>query len=85
MEQIQHGIAVVPHQDQGALGQPATQLHDHLPRPAGEFLVAASLLLVVPRRGASTVSTGKAQWRPAQGTWPSHIREIQRNPLALTS
>ena len=31
------------------------------------------------------MSTGKAQWRPAQGTWPSHIREIQRKPLALTS
>ena len=51
VEQIQHGVAVVPHQHQWALGQPATQLHDHLSGPVGEFLVAASLLLVVPRRG----------------------------------
>ena len=34
---------------------------------------------------ASTVSTGNAQSRPAQGTWPNRIREIQRNPLGLTS
>ena len=57
-------LVVVPHQDQGALGQPATQLHDHLPRPVGEFLVAASLLLVVPRRGRQPVSTGPNGVRP---------------------
>ncbi len=51
MKQIQHGVAVVAHQHQRSLRQPAPQLHDHLPRPVGEFLVSASLLLVVPRRG----------------------------------
>ena len=50
MEQVQDGVAAVAHQHQGALRQPAAQLHDHLPRPVGEFLVPASLLLVVPRR-----------------------------------
>ena len=50
MEQVQHDVTVVAHQHQGALRQPAAQLHDHLPRPVGELLVAASLLLVVPRR-----------------------------------
>ena len=34
----------------GGLGQPATQLHDHLSGPVGDLLVAASLLLVVSRR-----------------------------------
>ena len=90
VEQVQHGIGVVAHQHQRALGQPAAQLQNHLPRPAGELFVPASLLLAVPcrwrqHRQHRTVSTGKAQWRPAQGTWPSHIREIQRRPLALTS
>ena len=50
MEQVQHGVTVVAHQHQGALRQPAAQLHDHLPRPVGELLVAASLLAIVPRR-----------------------------------
>ena len=50
MEQVKDVIAVVPHQHQGALRQPAAQLHDHLPRPVGDLLVAAPLLLVVPRR-----------------------------------
>ena len=35
--------------------------------------------------GASAVSTGNAQCRPAQGTGPNHIREIYRNPLDLTN
>ena len=39
VEQVQHGVAVVPHQDQGALGQPAAQLHDHLSGPVGEVTV----------------------------------------------
>ena len=51
VEQVQHGVAVVAHQHQGAMGQPASQLHDHLPRPIGELFVPASLLPVVPRRG----------------------------------
>ena len=51
VEQIQYGVAVVSHQHQGTFGQPATQLHDHLPRPVGDLLVPASLLLVIPRRG----------------------------------
>ena len=51
MEQVQHGIGVVAHQHQWALGEPAAQLHDHLPRPVGELLVPAPSLLVVPRRG----------------------------------
>ena len=50
MEQVQHGVAVVAHQHQWTLGQPAAQLHDHLSRPVGELLVPTSLLLVVPRR-----------------------------------
>ena len=47
MEQVQHGIGVVVHQHQWALGEPAAQLQNHLPRPVGEFFVPASLLLVV--------------------------------------
>ena len=43
VEQIQHGIAVVAHQHQGSLRQPAAQLHDHLAGPVGELLVLASL------------------------------------------
>ena len=50
VEQIQHGIAVVAHQHQGSVGQPAAQLHDHLAGPVGELLVLASLLLVVTGR-----------------------------------
>ena len=50
VEQVQHGVAVVAHQHQRALRQPATQLQYHLPGPIGEFLVPASLLLVVPCR-----------------------------------
>ena len=50
LEQIQHGVAVVPHQNRGA-GQTATHQHDLLPRPVGELLVSASLLPVVLRRG----------------------------------
>ena len=59
------------------LGQPAAQ------QQAGEveFLVPASLPLVIASDGASAVSKGKN--RPAQGMRPSHIL-IQRNPLALT-
>ena len=51
MEQIQYGVTVVAHQHQGAMRQPATQLHDHLLGPVGDLLVPASLVLVVPRRG----------------------------------
>ena len=51
VEQVQHGIAVVAHQHQGPMGQPAAQLQYHLPRPVGELFVAAPLLAVVPRRG----------------------------------
>ena len=51
MEQVQYSVAVVAHQQQGALGQPATLLHDHLSGPVGDLLVEASLLLVVSRRG----------------------------------
>ena len=50
VEQVQHGIGVVAHQHQRALGEPAAQLQNHLPRPAGEFFVPASLLLAVPCR-----------------------------------
>ena len=51
VEQVQHGVAAVAHQRQGAVGQPATQLQDHLPGPVGEFFVAASALPVVAFRG----------------------------------
>ena len=51
MEQVEDGVAVVAHQHQGAVGQPAAQLHDHLPGPVGELLVPVSLPLVVPGRG----------------------------------
>ena len=55
-ERIQHGIAVVPHQHQGAMGKPAwfgkltmSGLHDHLTGPVGDLFVATALLLVVAR------------------------------------
>ena len=35
VEQVQDGIAVVAHQHQRPLGQPAAQQHDHLPGPVG--------------------------------------------------
>ena len=38
VEQVQHGIAIVSHQHQRALGQPATQLQNHLPRQPVIFL-----------------------------------------------
>ena len=50
VEQVQHGVAVVSHDHQGAVGQPAAQLQDHLASPVGELLVAAYLSLVVPCR-----------------------------------
>ena len=52
VEQVRHGVAVVAHQHQRALGQPPAQEHDHLPRPVGDLLVPASLLLVVPEQRA---------------------------------
>ena len=33
VEQVQHGVAVVSHDHQGAVGQPAAQLQDHLASP----------------------------------------------------
>ena len=42
MEQVEHGIAVVAHQHQRAMGQPAAQLQYHLPGPVGELFVPAS-------------------------------------------
>ena len=51
VEQVEDGVAAVAHQHQGALRQPAAQLHDHLPRPVGELFVAASALPVVAFRG----------------------------------
>ena len=51
VEQVQDGVAAVAHQHQGAVGQPAAQLQDHLPSPVGELLVAASALPVVAFRG----------------------------------
>ena len=62
--QVNYGVAVVAHH-QGSMGQPAAQLQDHLPCPVGEFLVAASLLLVIAFRwrqhgeeGQRPVATG---------------------------
>ena len=51
VEQVEHGIAIVAHQHQRAVGQPATQLQYHLPGPVCELLVPASLLSVVTCRG----------------------------------
>ena len=41
VEQVEDGVAVVPHQHQRPVGQPAAQLHDHLPCPVGDLLVPA--------------------------------------------
>ena len=51
VEQVEDGVAVVPHQHQRSVGQPAAQEHDHLPGPVGDLLVPASLPLVVARGG----------------------------------
>ena len=51
VERVNYGVAVVSHHYQGSMGQPTAQLQDHLPGPVGEFLVAASLLLVIAFRG----------------------------------
>ena len=45
------GVAAVAHQHQGAVGQPAAQLQDHLAGPVSEFFVAASALPAVAFRG----------------------------------
>ena len=85
MEQVEDGVAVVAHQHQGTLGQPAAQLHDHLPRPVADFLVPASLFLVVPR--------GRRQHREhrqrSMASRPWHVTQPHQGdpaqPLALTS
>ena len=50
VQQVEHSVAVVPHQHQRPLRQPAAQLQDHLACPVGELLVPTSSLLIVPRR-----------------------------------
>ena len=53
MEEAQNGVAVVPHQGNGAVGQPATQLCDQLPGPVGDLLEPAALLLTEKTRDGS--------------------------------
>ena len=45
------GVAAVAYQRQGAVGQTAAQLQDHLAGPVSELFVAASVLPVVAFRG----------------------------------
>ena len=82
VEQIKHGVAVVSYQHQLPMGQPATQLHDHLSSPVRELLVPASLLLVVPRRGRQ-----HREYR--QSPMASRPRDVaqphQGNPAQATS
>jgi len=47
-KQLNHGKTAVRHDHQEPFGQPATSLQDHLECPACEFLMFASLALVVP-------------------------------------
>ena len=51
VQEIKHGVAVVAHQHNGPVGEPAAQQHDHLTSPVGDLLVPASLPLVVARGG----------------------------------
>ena len=84
MEQIQYGVAAVPHQYQGTVGQPAAQLQDHLAGPVGELLVRTALSLIIAFRGCQHRQERQGPVAAGQGICPSHIREIQRRPLALT-
>ena len=56
--EVEDGVAIVLHQHQRAMGQPAwfgrltmSGLQDHLPRPVGDLLVPTALPLVVARGG----------------------------------
>ena len=62
MEQVQDGVAAVAHQHQGAVGQPAAQLQDHLAGPVSELFVAASAL---PDQGDPAQAAGLDQVAPA--------------------
>ena len=74
VEEVERGVAIISHQHQGTLGQPATQLHYHLARPVGDLLVAASLLLVVPRgrRQHGEHRQGPMASRPGDVAQPHH-------------
>ena len=71
VEQVEDGVAVVPHQYQGTVGQPAAQQHDHLPRPVGDLLVPVSLTLVVARRGRQH----REHWESPVASGPGHLAQ----------
>ena len=96
VEQVEDGVAAVAHQHQGTLRQPAAQLQDHLPRPVGEFFMAASALPVVACRGRQHSEKGQGpiasrpgdlaqphQGDPAQAAGLDHLRPAGAHPVAV--
>ena len=56
--EVQRGVAVVPHQHNGTMGQPAAQLRDQPPGPVGDLLEPETLLLMEKTRNGSAVIKG---------------------------
>ena len=81
MEEVEDGVAVVAHQHQRAVGQPSAQLHDHLPGPVSDLLVAASLPLVVTRRRRQH---GEHRQRP-MASGPRHQSQPHQGDPAETT
>ena len=78
VQQVQDGVAPVPHQHQGTAGQPAPELQNHLTGPAGELLGSASSLPEILFRGSQ-------HGQKRQGPTASGPRNMaQRRPLTLT-
>ena len=71
VEEVQHGVAVVPHQHNRAMGQPAARERDHLPCPVRDLLVPASLLLVVAGRGRQH----REDWQCPMASRPGHLAQ----------
>ena len=96
VEQVQDGVAAVAHQHQGAVGQPAAQLQDHLPGPVSELFVAASALPVVAFRGRQHGKKGQGpiasrpgdmaqphQGNPAQATGLDQVAPAGTHRIAV--
>ena len=79
VEQVQDGIAIVAHHHQGAMGQPAAQQQDHLASPVGEFLVPASLPLVIAFRWRQRGEQGQGPEpsRPGDASQPHQTDPAQ--------
>ena len=72
VEQVQNGVAAIPHRRQRTVGQPTAQLQDHLTGPVGKLFMRASPALVIPfpsgsgTPGRETTLPGLDTLRPGQ-------------------